>query len=144
LSNDGTNLVENCVVTATVTSSGTHMGGFLAHGNSSNITIRGCVFNGMMTGGSTAKGVFYGWGSSTASVTDCLFLMADGQSTDGLDLVKGNGNFTVTNCYKNTSECSYGTEAIATTLASPNLGSQVQDYGMVTAYEHGILHDGMY
>ena len=144
LGNSGTNLVENCVVTATVTSSGTHMGGFLAHGNSSNITIRGCVFNGMMTGGSTAKGVFYGWGSSTASVTDCLFLMADGQSTDGLDLVKGNGNFTVTNCYKNTSECSYGTEAIATTLASPNLGSQVQDYGMVTAYEHGILHDGMY
>ena len=144
LGNDGTNLVENCVVTATVTSSGTHMGGFLAHGNTSNITIRGCVFNGMMTGGSTAKGVFYGWGSSTASVTDCLFLMADGQSTDGLDLVKGNGNFTVTNCYKNTSECSYGTEVIATTLASPNLGSQVQDYGMVTAYEHGILHDGMY
>ena len=144
LGNDGTNLVENCVVTATVTSSGTHMGGFLAHGNTSNITIRGCVFNGMMTGGSTAKGVFYGWGSSTASVTDCLFLMADGQSTDGLDFVKGNGNFTVTNCYKNTSECSYGTEAIATTLASPNLGSQVQDYGMVTAYEHGILHDGMY
>ena len=144
LGNDGTNLVENCVVTATVTSSGTHMGGFLAHGNNSNITIRGCVFNGMMTGGSTAKGVFYGWGSSTASVTDCLFLMADGQSTDGLDLVKGNGIFTVTNCYKNTSECSYGTEVIATTLASPNLGSQVQDYGMVTAYEHGILHDGMY
>ena len=144
LGNDGTNIIEGCVVTATVNCSGTHMGGFLAHGNSSNITIRGCVFEGLMTGGSSAKGVFYGWGSSTASVTDCLYLMANGQNTDGLDFVKGNGTFSVTNCYKNTSACSYGTEAIATTLASPNLGSQVQDYGMVTAYEHGILHDGMY
>ena len=117
LSNDGTNLVENCVVSANVTCSESHMGGFLAHGNESNITIRGCVFKGKMTGGSTAKGVFYGWGSNsissgTRSITDCLYIMADGQDTDGLDLAitESNGTFAVTNCYKTASAGSQGTQ----------------------------------
>ena len=116
LSNDGTNLVENCVVSANVTCSESHMGGFLAHGNESNITFRGCVFKGKMTGGSTAKGVFYGWGSNSASgtrsITDCLYIMADGQDTDGLDLAiaESNGTFAVSNCYKTASAGSQGTQ----------------------------------
>ena len=120
LSNDGTNLVENCVVSANVTCSESHMGGFLAHGNESNITIRGCVFKGKMTGGSTAKGVFYGWGSNsissgTRSITDCLYIMADGQDTDGLDLAitESNGTFAVTNCYKTASAGSQGTQVFS-------------------------------
>ena len=116
LGNDGTNLVENCVITANVNCSESHMGGFLAHGNESNITFRGCVFKGKMTGGSTAKGVFYGWGSNSASgtrsITDCLYIMADGQDTDGLDLAitESNGTFAVTNCYKTASAGSQGTQ----------------------------------
>ncbi len=146
LSNGGTNIVENCVVTADVTSSGTHMGGFLAHGNSSNITIRGCVFKGKMTGGSSAKGVFYGWGDNggTGSVTDCLYIMASGQDTDGLDLTKGSGTVTVTNCYKTASAGSQGTQAYASSNAPATLGSLVQDYGVVKAYQNSLLYDGKY
>ena len=144
LGNGGTNIIENCVVTADVTSSGTHMGGFLAHGNSSNITIRGCVFKGKMTGGGTAKGVFYGWGGGTASVTDCLYIMADGQDTDGLDLTKGDGTVAVTNCYKTTSAGSQGWQAYASSTVPATLGSLVQDYGFLKAYQHGLLYGGKY
>ena len=146
LGNGGTNIIENCVVTATVTSSGTHMGGFLAHGNSSNITIRGCVFKGKMTGGGTAKGVFYGWGDNggTGSVTDCLYIMASGQDTDGLDLTKGSGTVTVNKCYKTASAVSQGTQAYASSNAPATLGSLVQDYGVVKAYKNSLLYDGKY
>ena len=146
LGNGGTNIIENCVVTADVTCSSSHMGGFLAHGNSSNITIRGCVFKGKMTGGSSAKGVFYGWGDNggTGSVTDCLFIMASGQDTDGLDLTKGNGNVTVTNCYKTTSAGSQGWQAYASSTVPATLGSLVQDYGFLKAYQHGLLYGGKY
>ena len=106
------NVIENCVVSATV-SGGTHIGGLLGHGGTSDIAISGCVFSGLMTGGTTAKGALFGWGDSggTKSVTDCLYVMADGQDTSGLDLVKGNGTVTVTNCYKTTSAGSQGTPA---------------------------------
>ena len=146
LGNGGTNIIENCVVTADVTSSGTHMGGFLAHGTSSNITIRGCVFKGKMTGGSSAKGVFYGWGDNggTGSVTDCLYIMASGQDTDGLDLTKGSSTVTVTKCYKTASAVSQGTQAYASSNAPATLGSLVQDYGVVKAYQNSLLYDGKY
>ena len=147
LGNSGDNLVEGCVVTATVNCSSSHMGGFLAHGNTSNVTIRGCVFNGKMTGGSTAKGIFYGWGDDggTKSITNCLYLMADGQNTDGLDLTKmSGGTVTVSNCYKTTDALSQGTEAIFTSQAPSNIGTETADYGMVKAYENGLYFDGKY
>ena len=146
LGNGGTNIIENCVVTADVTCSSTHMGGFLADGNSSNITIRGCVFKGKMTGGGTAKGVFYGWGDNggTGSVTDCLYIMASGQDTDGLDLTKGSSTVTVTKCYKTASAGSQGTQAYASSNAPATLGSLVQDYGVVKAYQNSLLYDGKY
>ena len=144
LGNSGTNIIENCVVTANVNCSSTHMGGFLAHGNSSNITMRGCVFKGKMTGGSSAKGVFYGWGSSSGSITNCLYIMASGQDTDGLDLAKGDGTITVTNSYRTANACSHGTMANVTDQTPTNIGSLVQGYGFMNAYQHGILFDGLY
>ena len=144
LGNGGTNIIENCVVTADVNCSSTHMGGFLAHGNTSNITMRGCVFKGKMTGGSSAKGVFYGWGSSSGSITNCLYIMASGQDTDGLDLTKGDGTITVTNSYRTASACSHGTMANVTDQTPTNIGSLVQGYGFMNAYQHGILFDGLY
>ena len=144
LGNGGTNIIENCVVTADVNCSSTHMGGFLAHGNTSNITIRGCVFKGKMTGGSSAKGVFYGWGSSSGSITNCLYIMASGQDTAGLDLAKGDGTITVTNSYRTASACSHGTMANVTDQTPTNIGSLVQGYGFMNAYQHGILFDGFY
>ena len=124
-----------------------HIGGILGHGTTSDIAISGCVFSGTMTGGGTAKGAIVGWGESsgTKSVTDCLYLMADGQNTGGLDLVRMNkGTVSVTNCYKTTSVGSNGKYTYAYTTAPANLGDLVQEYGMLKAYENAILYDGTY
>ena len=140
------NVIEGCVAAANV-SGGTHIGGILGHGTSSDIAISGCVFCGTMNGGGTAKGVFFGWGDNggTKSVTDCLYLMANGQNTDGLDLVRKNGGtVSVTNCYKTANAGSNGKYTYAYTTAPANLGDLVQDYGMLKAYENGILYNGTY
>ena len=140
------NSIRNCVATANV-SGGTHIGGILGHGTTSDIAISGCVFSGTMTGGGTAKGAIVGWGESsgTKSVTDCLYLMANGQNTLGLDLVRMNeGTVTVTNSYKTTSAGTYGTQCICTNDTPSSLGTLKQDYGMVKAYATGILYDGTY
>ena len=147
LGNSGANLIQNCVVSANVTCSGSHMGGFLAHGNTSNITINCCVFSGKMTGGSSAKGVFYGWGdaSGTSRVTNCLYLMADGQDLTGLDLVHLNGATTlVDRCYKNTATGSYGTQATVSTEAPGCSGNLMYDCSIVKAYQGAILYGGNY
>ena len=140
------NSIRNCVATANV-SGGTHIGGILGHGTSSDIAISGCVFSGTMTGGGSAKGAIFGWGDNggTKSVTDCLYVMADGQNTDGLDLVRLNsGTVSVANSYKTTSVGSYATKTYASATVNGDLGDLTQDYGVLTAYQNGILYDGMY
>ncbi len=109
---NGTSRIENCKVTANV-SGGTHIGGILGHGLDANITIIDCLFSGLMEGGSVAKGVFAGWGNSgTKTVTNCLYLMHEGQNTNNLDLSKKyQGSESVNNCYKTTSVGSFGTQA---------------------------------
>ena len=147
LGNSGANLIQNCVVSANVTCSSSHMGGFLAHGNTSNITINCCVFSGKMTGGSSAKGVFYGWGdaSGNSKVTNCLYIMADGQDLTGLDLVHLNGATTlVDRCYKNTATGSYGTQATVSTEAPGCSGNLMYDCSIVKAYQGAILYGGNY
>ena len=105
------NKIQNCTVTANV-SGGSHIGGIAGHALDSNISITDCVFSGLMTGGGTFKGVFVGWGDSgSRTVTDCLYVMADGQSTSNFDMVKNNGTLAVERCYKTTSAGSYGTQA---------------------------------
>ena len=150
------NVIEGCVATANVIGGiyiggtyvgGTHIGGILGHGTTSDIAISGCVFSGMMTGGGEPKGALFGWGDNGGekSVTDCLYVMADGQDTRGLDLVRMNsGTVSVTNCYKTTSVGTYGTQCIFTTSAPSQLGTLVHDYGVVKAYENALFWDGKY
>ncbi len=140
------NVIEGCVATANV-SGGTHIGGILGHGTTSDIAISGCVFSGTMTGGGEAKGALFGWGDNggAKSVTDCLYVMADGQNTTNLDLVRQwDGTVSVTNCYKTNNAGSNGKYTYAYTTAPANLGDLVQDYGMLKAYENGILYNGTY
>ena len=108
------NSIVNCTVTALVSGS-THIGGILGHGLSSDINIEGCVFRGDLSGGGQAKGAFFGWGDDggTKTVTDCLYVMYDGQQTENLDLAKGGGNVTVTRCFKTTDAGSYGHRVFA-------------------------------
>lgn len=107
----GTNSIKNCVVAATVGcggSSHTHCGGILGHGVSSNTTISDCLFSGSISGATTATGIIFGWGDSgNHSIINC---MANGTYSGGSpDLMKGAGNKTATNCYKNQDSGSYGT-----------------------------------
>ena len=116
---DGATCIEGCTATAAI-SGGTHIGGLLGHALDGDITVNGCVFSGTLTGGSTAKGVFVGWGNDegSRSVTDCLYLMPDGQDLTGLDLARMHGgNVTLTDCYKTTETGTYGTLVSATASA---------------------------
>ena len=145
-SKDTGNVIEGCVGTANV-SGGTHIGGILGHGTTSDIAISGCAFSGTMTGGGEAKGAIFGWGDNggTKSVTDCLYVMANGQDTGGLDLVRQwEGSVSVTNCYKTTSAGFNGTQCVCTNDTPFDLGTFKQNYGMLKAYENGILYDGTY
>ena len=113
-SNGTGNVIENCKATASVSCNNTHMGGILGHGKASDIAIRGCVFSGLMTGATTAKGALFGWGDNggTKTVSDCLYVMASGQDTASLDLAKmSGGSVTMSNCYKTTDAGSYGAPA---------------------------------
>ena len=75
-STDGhTNLIENCRVSATITCSSTHAGGFVGHAYSSTTTLRGCLFDGRITGNNlTYVGTLVGWcGNNGGGITlqDC-------------------------------------------------------------------------
>ena len=103
------NSIQNCTVSANVSGS-EYVGGIVGHSVDSDISISDCVYSGLMTGGGNCTRVFIGWGDSgTRSVTNCLYIMADGQSTSNFDLVKEGGELTMNRLYKTTSAGSQGT-----------------------------------
>ena len=100
---DGTNLIENCAVTATLNISSDYAGGIIGHGQTSTTTIRGCVFAGTINGvnGNRSNiGGIWGWSDSgTPTLQNCL---EDGTyiniaSMHPMGLQGGSG--TITNCY---------------------------------------------
>ncbi|MBR6309925.1 MAG: hypothetical protein IKR52_01815 [Paludibacteraceae bacterium] len=110
------NKIEKCIVTANVSGS-THIGGILGHGLSSNVVIDNCVFKGKLVGGSTAKGVFFGWGDEGGlkSVKGCLYILQENQNTQNLDLVKMcAGDVSVKESYKTEDIGTYGKRAYLT------------------------------
>ena len=73
--NDNQNLIENCRVSATISCTGTHAGGFVGHASSSKTTLRGCLFDGKITGSNlTYIGYLIGWCTSANNIKlyDCL------------------------------------------------------------------------
>ena len=147
------NSMTNCAAIASV-SGGSHIGGLLGNALDGDMAITGCVYAGMMTGGDTAKGAIFGWGDDVAfgpvparSVTDCLYIMLDGQNTENLDLVKGHGSVTVTNCYKTTMaeyEAQNGQNArslsrpISPISPSAPLNDEEDDYDITDLESYGI------
>ena len=94
------------------------------------------------------------WSNGNAiSITNSLYapdtnipLAADENDyVDGYTFVQAD-NPTITNSYytQTIRASKQGTKAYALTSAPANLGSLVQDYGMVKAYENGLLFDGKY
>ncbi|MBP5339049.1 MAG: hypothetical protein J6Z14_07075 [Prevotella sp.] len=100
---NGTNLIENCLVTATLNVSSNYAGGIIGHGLNSNTTIRGCVFAGTINGvGGDRKnmGGIWGWSDSgTPTLNGCLErgTYTNIASMHPMGLQKAAG--TITNCY---------------------------------------------
>ena len=154
---NGTNMIEGCVVTATLNISNNYAGGIIGHGQSSNTTIRGCVFAGIINGVGNDReniGGIWGWSASgTPTLQNCLevgtYINIASMHPMGLQNNKG----TITNCYYMNPEegspsnaCTVNGSKHAYTFATTpaNLGDAGTDYGMVKAYANGILFDGTY
>ena len=111
---DGTCLVEDCRVSSTITGNagtyGPHLGGIVGHGNTSALTVRGCLFDGQMTASSSYTGsdkfagAIVGWCNDAKNIhtIDCL---EQGTYTDftnvNLNFFAGGSTTAVkkTNCY---------------------------------------------
>ena len=89
----GTNLIEGCEVAAAITCSASHFGGFIGHGVTYAVTLRGCVFSGSLSGG-TYVATFNGWSDDGAATTlvDCL-----DASTSDQPIGRGEGAVCVSN-----------------------------------------------
>ena len=123
----------------------------------SSLTLNGCLFTGTITYTNAAGyegGGMVGWtrSGSTATLNDCLFAPA------GFTVTKYSGHYmfvggkkrgVLNNCYYNdvaaaTSLIKEGKQAYALATAPANLGDLVQDFGVMTAYENGILCGDIY
>ena len=89
------NLIESCEVSAAISSSGSHFGGFIGHSATNAVTLRGCVFSGSLSGG-TYVATFHGWSDDGAAMTliDCLDASASDQP-----IGRGYGAACVSNTY---------------------------------------------
>ena len=145
-------------INSSVSGDGTH-GGIVARiaGGGNTIIIDGCVFDGSFatTASTNNCGGFIGWPvTDTPTIENSLMKPS---SVDAGMLTNtfarwytGDGGIyepTITNCYyvaTTNLPTDQGTAAVATATAPANLGSLVEDYGMLTAYENGILAGGTY
>ena len=149
---NGTMTITGCVVGTNIYSTfngdGLH-GGFIASPDwYATINITGCVYTGhVLTNGSTATvGGFFGWEGHLTNVSISNSLYAPiGSIPEGWTTPTKSYTFvrycTPTNCYYTQPlGTAQGTQAV---VSSPfNLGSLMQDYGMLKAYEHGIIYNG--
>ena len=72
---DDSGLISNVVVSATVTTTGSHCGGVLGHAQSSYTTMNGCVFNGIINGHSSTVGAICGWNhGGLTTINNCMEL----------------------------------------------------------------------
>ena len=146
------------IVSSTVTGDdnhdGTH-GGFVGTlaGENNTVTIDGCVFDGSFaTTNSTINcGGFIGWVTyNKPTITNSLMApasVASGMLANTFSRWHTTYEPAITNCYyvaTTNLPTDQGTAAVATATAPANLGSLVEDYGMVKAYANGILVGGTY
>lgn len=159
-SNSGTTTITNCVVSTVIHSSvsgdGTHGGIVAMPASDSKTDIAGCVYSGRLlsTHDTSYCGGLVGWsGDNTVTVNHSLYApdaniaVAQGESPidNGATFVRGNNPTVNDNCYyTETMGSAQGLRAIVSATAPDDLGSLINDYGMVKAYENGLLYDGIY
>jgi len=149
--------VENCRSSMAITNSGSGdmtISGLVGRIEGATLTIRGCVFDGSLSGrDATGNAGFVSWTAPNSNVTieDCLFVPTNiSTSTDQCATIARKDDdasavTTIINCYYTQA---YGTEqgrqAVSHSTVPTGLGDPVHDYGMVKAYNNGILSDGTY
>ena len=165
----GNCLIENCLssvtINSTVNGDGTH-GGFVGtvDVNGTELTIRGCVFNGKMlyTGESTAGyetnscGGFIGWNSQTVSIENSLFAPTELTIDDTNCQTFARGNTpSLTRCY-NIHSWLYsfpiqGFNSYSVTLSGDGIAfafdpadDVVYDAGGLTVHTFGITYGGVF
>ena len=126
--------------------------------NANSVTIEGCVFDGSIT--STVENEYRATDCSgfvgdageggTVVIRNSLLKPASvgtGILSNTFAKMGNNGTLTIENSYFVATDnlpANQGTQAVATATAPANLGSLVEDYGMVKAYQNGILVGGTY
>ena len=141
-------------INSSVSGDGTH-GGFVGtlSGENNTIIIEGCVFDGSFAtpAGTKNCGGFIGWPVYNTPVIKNSLMIPSSVDAGMLNntFARWHSTYepTITNCYyvaTTNLPTDQGTEAVATATAPANLGSLVEDYGMVKAYQNGILVGGTY
>ena len=150
--NGNTVSIQNCRSSMTINSSHHTNGGFVSRlGNNATLTISGCVFDGSFEGTGHANGGFVGYcqAGSSATLLDCLF-KPDHLSSDLASCqtwVRGEATTSFTRCYYTQvyNAVQDGTASYFGTATAPSgLGNLVTDYGMVKAYDNGLLFNNKY
>jgi hypothetical protein len=120
------------------------------------MNITGCVFNGRLLtseGTYSCSGFVGWWDQKTANISNSLYApnanitpgAGEMAINDGATFIRDENSVAYSTCYyTETLGVAQGTQAYAFSTAPANLGSLVQNYGMMTAYENGILYDGKY
>ena len=147
--------ITNCRSSVTLTTNfgeDAAMAGIVAGTKGGSLTIEGCVFDGTMTGSTNTRcaGISgYEYGGTTTTITNSLFAPATltvSTTDDGYTKTfSRDPDATITGCYYTQPlGAAQGTEAIFTSQAPSNIGTETADYGMVKAYENGLYFDGKY
>ena len=152
----GTTTITNCHVSTVIHSS---KNGDCAHGGivampSGSLSIEGCAYTGRLltNNGSNNCAGFVGWsGDNTFTIMSSLYApsgsIPEGWSAinAGATFVRGNKPITATTCYyTETMGTAQGKLASTFTTAPSFLGSLVQDYGLMIAYQNGVFFNGTY
>ena len=139
---------------SSVSGDGTH-GGLVStlSGSENTIIIEGCVFDGSFasTNGTNNCGGFIGWPVFNTPVIKNSLMIPSSVDAGMLNntFARWHSTYepTIDNCYYVTTTnlpADQGMEPVIFNSVPANLGSEVEDYGIVKAYENGILYNGTY
>ena len=128
----GTNSISNILMTATITTTGSHCGGVIGHGQTSTMTLRDCLFSGTINGRSAGStvGAIWGWSdNATANIYSCLENGSYTNCSSFNPISQGNGTRNISATYyvnAKTGGNAYGLLATSEQLASGEITYKLQ------------------
>ena len=144
----GTNRIENCRVTARVSSDERYCGGFVGHGGDSATTLRGCAFAGRAANSAFA-GLLWGWSDAADVVLVDCFENTNTQHPVGRG---GTASLNQENVFRvnGSKEGNWPSTLVSpvTTARGLRLGfgepSAVYDTARLAVYAEAVAHDGVF